>query len=125
MKTIKLMAGVLVMVLLTACGGTSYNPELCKELSEKIENDQTLTESDYNDMIDQMEAIVKHLDKLDKDAKNDPELEKKMTDDKELMDEATYVFGFAIYLEMNKDKLSADNIKKMEELEKEFKNLKK
>ena len=47
-----------------ACSGsglTDYDPDLCRDLSVKIENRDSLTQSDYSKMIEQDGAILRYL----------------------------------------------------------------
>lgn len=115
------------MALLSACGGGvsgGYNQEKCEALKQKIENNQEMTEADYNVMIDQLGDLVKYLDKKNKEMGDDKEKAKEFGESAEAKQMLEYTLGFAMYLEQHKNDLSSSNLKKMVDLQEEMKKLK-
>lgn len=127
MKQIKLiLVAMLLIVMAAACSGSSsYNPKLCAELKEKVSNDQDLTESDYNDMTNQMAACFKILADKQKEFGDDKAAYTEYISSEEGSKVAEYALGFAITIQKDKDKLSPDNIKKLAEVKKMMEDLEK
>ena len=120
------MIVAVTLMALGACAGGSegYDKEKCEELQQKIENKQEMTEADYNVMIDQLGALVKYIEKKDKEIGDDKEKAQEFGKSEESAKLFEYTIGFALYLEQHKNDLSSSNLKKMSKLEKEMKNLK-
>lgn len=60
----QIVYSVAALVVLASCGAggsVSYDPELCTELSKKIERHDSLTQDDYSHIIDQNGEILKYL----------------------------------------------------------------
>lgn len=127
MKKISIMLCIAVVAIMTACGSGSkgYSPEICKELTEKIEKDEPLSEKDYDVMIDQMTSMAKIAHEMKQEMEADPSKAKEMSTDEKNVDMAKYMFGFAIYLGMHQNELSADNQKKLQKAQEEVTSLQK
>lgn len=115
-----------VAIAFAACSGNaSYNPKACADLEKKIQNKQEMSESDYNDMIDQMDAILEKISAKDEELKDDPEKLKEYANSEEVKDLLKYTFTFGIYLDSHEDQLSDANKKKLQDIQKKFENKKK
>lgn len=124
MKLMKVLAVALLFVGLTACSGsTSFNPEKCKQLEDKIHSNSSLTENDYNEMIDQMGAALEVLADKQKEFGDDKEKQTEYVKSEEGKQIVSAVLGFGIYLDAHEKDLSPGNIKKLEALQKRFKEL--
>ena len=124
MKFLKSMLIVAALVCLAACSGSSsYNPKVCKELQEKIEAHQDLTEADYSTMIDQLGAAAKELHAKKEAIGNDKEKTMEWAETEEAKDLLGYTFGFSLYLAQHKSDLSESNIKALEKVGEEMKKL--
>lgn len=115
MKLLKILCIALCIGGLSACSGsTSFSEEKCEQLSEKIKSGDTLTKSDYSEIVDQFVAATELFVKK----------QKEFGDDKDKMNEyftsgegkALFqaVLGFGIYLDQHQNELSESDIKKME-----------
>ncbi len=128
MKQIKLIFAAMLLIVMAACSGASsasYNPKMCEELKEKISNDQTLSESDYNDITDQMAACFKILVEKQKELGDDKAAYREYMTSEEGSKVAEYALGFALTLQKDEDKLSPDNVKKLVEVKKMMEDLEK
>lgn len=122
MKKISLFLCAVVAVFVIACSGgnTSYNPNTCKELVEKINNHEQLTEKDYDVMIDQLVAASKELKKKQDEVGNDPQKVAELIKEPEIAEMAQYAMGMAFYIGMHENELSPSNIEKMKKAKQEI-----
>lgn len=120
MKKIGFLLGTAFLVLaMGACGGavgSDYNPNVCEELQQKLDNNEDLTSDDYSEMISQVMDALKQLDEKVK-ASGDPTWKSIMEDEKS-METAKYAMEFATYLGMHQNQLSPENLKKFKEVQK-------
>lgn len=124
MKYLKLLFMAAMIFGLSACSGSSsYSPEKCKALAEKIKNHEELTESDYNEMIGQLGAVVKALDDKRQAIAGNEEAEKEFKNSEEAKEMLGTVLGFGIYLSAHEKDLTPDNQKRLEQVSKEIKEL--
>lgn len=124
MKLMKVLAVALLFIGLTACsGGSSFNPEKCKQLEEKMHSGDKLTESDYNEMIDQMGGAIEVLSAKEKEIGEDKDKQSEFVKTDEAKQLMTAVLGFGFYLDSHKSELTPGNLKKLEALQKRFKEL--
>ncbi|MDE6265160.1 MAG: hypothetical protein K2M11_08465 [Paramuribaculum sp.] len=124
MKYLKFLFIAAVLVLASCSGSKSYNPEVCQNLAEKIENSTEFTQDDYAEMIDQLVAASKLLQEKSKEIGDDQEKQKEFVAQEDNMKLAGYTMAFAMYLYSNQDKFSDDTKKKFEAAEKELKSMK-
>lgn len=119
MKKITVMiCAAVVALMINACGGSSgYNRQTCESLYEKIEKDEPLDDGDYSEMITQLAAASKEIEKKNKEVGDD---KTKLAADKEAVEMGKYAFTFLLYLGMHESELSKDNLKKLREIDKEF-----
>ena len=122
MKIFRILLSAALIFILSACSAGGYNEETCKQLSEKANSGETLSENDYNQMVDQTLAITKELQTKANELKGEKYQEYMNSEETKKM--AAYAFSFGIYLEMNKSKLPESTLKKIEETQKEMKKLK-
>ncbi|MBD5232077.1 MAG: hypothetical protein HDS66_08010 [Bacteroidales bacterium] len=115
MKALKLAMFALLIATLSACGPQQYSPEDCNELVQKIEKKQTLTEDDFEDMIDQMLAAVKYVKHQTDATKGNREKEEKLRHDPEFTQAVGFVIMFDFYLEKHRLSLSDANRTKLEQ----------
>lgn len=113
------MAAV-VLFAMAACSSGGYSAETCKELSEKIQKKDSLTEKDYNVMIDQLVAIAKEMKKLEGDEENSSTREELMKNP-EFQAMVGYGIGFSFFLEGSKSKLPEGSLKKFDAAKEELK----
>ncbi len=124
MKYLKLLFVAAMIFGLSACAGSAgYSPEKCKALSEKVKSGEELTESDYNEMIDQLGAAVKVMKDNQEKYAGDKEAEAKYQDSDEAKDLVSTVLGFGIYLSTHKKDLTPANQKHLEEVSEQLKSL--
>lgn len=125
MKKILISLASICLMLLVACSGssTSYNPETCAKIKTMVEENKELSESDYNQMIDQMVAACKLLSEKSKSLDADPQAAREFMTSDEGRDLLDYSMGFAIYLETNKAKLPEGCLKKLDEAKAELEKL--
>lgn len=109
------MLVALSMICLAACSGTSYDAATCDKLVERIDSQEQLTDSDYSAMIDQMTAITDDFDKDDLDGNTDAITYFSNEDNAKKLG---YVMVFSFYIENHLSDLSADNLKKYQQLQK-------
>lgn len=119
MKQIFLILSVLVLTLgLTSCGG--YDLEKCKQLQEKIQGSDELSQDDYAEMISQAQGLNVFLSGIaDKmaDVKNGDDFKKLSEESNE---QGSYYQTFINTLESANamDALEGDNFKAYKELAK-------
>lgn len=124
MKLMKVLAVALMFIGLTACSGSgSFSPEKCKQLEDKIHSSATLTENDYDEMIDQMGAALEVLADKQKEFGDDKEKQTEYAKSEEGKQIISAVLGFGIYLDAHQKDLTPGNLKKLEALQKRFKEL--
>lgn len=124
MRLIKVSLFAAVLFLLAACGGNGgYSPEKCTELKSKIEKKETLTESDYNEMIDQASSMVKILEAKYKEIGDDKEKSREYFRSEEGKEILTNTLGFVIYLDAHKSELTEGNVKKLSNLQDQLKEM--
>ncbi|MDE5808341.1 MAG: hypothetical protein K2H76_09500 [Muribaculaceae bacterium] len=117
-KSICLAAAIFI---LAACSGVgSYSPEKCSELKEKIKSKQELTESDYTDMVDQLEGIVNLMKEMEKEFGGDQEKEKEYAKTEEAQTLVKNFFEIGMYLDAHTDQLSNSQKKKINKIVSEF-----
>lgn len=104
-------------------GSASYNPSECEQLAEKMKAKDTLTEDDYNLMIDQMVAVVKALNEKKIEIGEDKAKKDEFLKSEEGKNMLGYALGFAFYLEAHKADLTEANLKKMEKAQTELKDI--
>lgn len=118
-----IVIGAMLIVMAACGGGATYNPALCEQLKEKISNRETLSEQDYNDMIDQVVAMVKYVKEKEAEFKDNPEMKKEFEKSDEGKNILGYILGFGFCIESNKKDLTPANLKKFQAAEKELKAL--
>lgn len=124
MKLVKFMFFAAVVILMAACGGTSgYNAETCEQLKTKIDKHETLTDQDYNEMIDQTVAIIKDLDKQIKACGDDSEKMSELKKNEEYTKMAGYAIGFGLYMSFNEKDLPESVKEKLKKAEAELKGI--
>lgn len=120
----KFFAVALMFIGLTACSGSSsFSPEKCQQLEEKIKANEELTESDYNEMIDQMGAAIEVLAEKDDQWKDDEQKQKEFIKSEEGKQVVGAIIGFGLYLDSHSKDLTPAHAKKLQALEKRFKEL--
>lgn len=124
MKCLKFLFIAAIFILASCSGSKSYNPEVCQELAEKIENSTEFTQDDYSEMIEQLVAASKLLQQKSKEINDDQEKQKEFVAQDENMKLVGYTMAFAMYLYSNQDKFSEDTQKKFEKAQKELESLK-
>ena len=106
MKKLLFFIAVFFAFVITSCGGSSgYNAETCAELKNKIDNKETLTEKDYDQMIDQTMAIAKFMEDKTKEFENDPEKLKEFKQEPQIKEMEGYAIGFVLYLSFHENEL--------------------
>lgn len=124
MKYLKLFFMAAMIFGLSACSGsTSYSPEKCKALSEKIKSGDELTESDYNEIIDQFGAAAKVMAEKQQAIGDDKDAKKEFQNSEEAKQLFETVLGFGIYLEAHRKDLTPANAKRLEKVSEEIKAL--
>lgn len=118
-----LLCGLSLLVMGACSGSSSYSVSKCEQLSEKAKSGEKLTESDYNEMIDQMAAAAKEIKRLSDETKGDSEKEKALKEDPEFRKMAEYAIGFGFYLSKESKNLSPDNVKRLEKVGEEMKHI--
>jgi len=125
MRYLKMMVAAIALMLITACSGSSsYSPEKCQQLAEKIDNNDQLTSDDYNEMIDQFVAVVKVINDKKNEIGEDPAKTREYAMSEEGRQQLGYAIGFAFYLQAHEADLTEDNIKKLNEANAELEKLK-
>ncbi len=124
MKLIKGFLLSAMLFVLAACGGNaSYSPEKCAELKAKIESKQTFSESDYDEMLDQMNAMLKVYEEKQKSFGDDAEKQKEFAQSVEGKEIASNFLGFIFYLDSHKEDLKPGNLKKLMELQQQLEKM--
>lgn len=124
MKKVIISLASMFMMLLVACSGSSsYNPETCSKLETMAREKQELTESDYNQMIDQMVAACKILAEKKTQIGDDKDAMREFRNSEEGKQLLTYSLGFAFYLESEKNNLPEGSLKKLAEAKTELEKL--
>lgn len=125
MKYFKFLIIAVSLFCLAACSGgsTSYSPEKCEQLKEKIKDKQPLTEADYDEMIGQMSGMAKYFTKEQEAIGEDKEKMKEFANSEEGKKLFGYVLEFGFYLDAHKDELSKSNIQKLSKVQEEFKKI--
>lgn len=122
MKYLKLFFLAAMIFGLSACAGSpSYSPEKCKALTEKIKNHEDLTESDYNEMIDQFGAAIKVLNDKREKIGDDKDAKDEFKNSEEAKELLGTVLGFGIYLSTHEKDLTPENQKRLAKLEEDVK----
>lgn len=108
-------------IMLASCsGGSNYSAEKCKALADKISSHQEITDGDYSEMIDQLQAIVDILKDKEKEIGDSEEKKNEFANSEEAKEYIGYFLGFAMYLDMHSDKLSDANKQKLDKIKNEF-----
>lgn len=102
-----------MLFAMAACSSGGYSAETCKELAEKVQKKETLTEDDYNTMIDQVVAISKEMKKVEGNAE-DASAREEIMKNPEFQEMVGYGIGFSFLLEGSKNKLPEGSLKKFE-----------
>lgn len=123
MKIFKTILFTALLFVLASCGGSGYNAAKCEELAQKIANREQLTDQDYSEMIDQVQAIAKIMDKDSKKYGDDSAMKKEIENNPEYKEMASYAIGFVFVLSMNEKELSEENKAKLNKAEKDVKDL--
>ncbi len=125
MKILKSMLIVAAIVCLAACSGsTKFNPNTCKELAEKIQSNDTLTEADYTTMIDQLGAASKALQAKKAEIGDDMAKTREWAESEEGKELLEYTIGFSLYLAHHESDLTDSNKKALEKVNEEMKKMK-
>lgn len=120
-----LIAGVVAMVC--SCSGdvARYDSELCEELAVKIERRDSLSQTDYREMIAQNEAILVYLIDQSKKISDEPADDRNgswrsLLADPEYMERFSYMFtlGSALYQADAYGKLDKENKERYDALDK-------
>lgn len=124
MRLLKTLALALCLFGMAACSGsTSFNPEKCAQLEEKAKSGETLTEADYNEMIDQFAAAFDLFQQKQKEFGDDKQkIQEYFFNNEEGKALFKTIMGFGAYLTQHKDDLTAENVKKLEEIETKLQN---
>lgn len=126
MKLLKILCIALCLTGMAACSGSSsYSPEKCTQLSEKIKSGDTLSEKDYSEIVDQFAAATELFVKKQQEFGDDKAKMSEYLSSDEGKQLVGNVLGFGIYLDQNADKLSASDVKKMEKTKELVENQKK
>lgn len=124
MRLIKVSLFAAVLFLLAACSGNGgYSPEKCAELKSKIEKKETLTESDYNEMIDQVSSMIKVYEAKEKEFGDDKEKRREYITSEEGKEILSNTLGFVFYLDAHKSELTEGNVKKLSNLQSQLKEM--
>lgn len=128
MKHLPLIIVTLIAATLFACNGdgsTEYDGELCRELSIKIESRDSLTSSDYSEMIAQDEAILRYLVARTKELSELPDSSRcnawrNLTASPEYLERFGYMFtlGSALYTADRNGTLDSRNANRFKALDK-------
>lgn len=104
-RLIPYLAAILSILALTACNG-GYDASECERLTDKIVNEETLSQDDYSDMLTQYESILQYLiDRTDKTNEISDDFERAkeqqaLRQDEEFMKRFSYMFTFGSALYM-------------------------
>lgn len=118
------LCSLLLCVLAACSGSSSYDPRLCEQLKEKVGNNETLTEKDYDQMVGQVCAIADIAKARAEEVKGDSVKLAKQGEDTEFKKQIEYLLGFSFVLAANEDKLSPENKQKLEKMGEQMKSLK-
>ncbi|MBD5369822.1 MAG: hypothetical protein HDR80_01575 [Bacteroides sp.] len=121
---IKILCIACVAFLAACSGGASYSPEKCQALVEKIKSHDQLTESDYNEMIDQFGALVSWMADEKKKAAGDDAVMKEALSSEEGKQKSEYIVYFGLELSEAKENLSASNVARLAKYMKEMNEVK-
>lgn len=124
MKCFILFGIAMALIVISGCSeSSSYNPQVCKNLQEKIENKEKLTEADYDTMITQLQGIAEKLNEEKAALGEDKDVQKKFaeTEGREMFE---YILGFGVYLSSHSNELTPANAKKFRKVSEEFDKLK-
>lgn len=117
MKLVRFMMMAILAVAMASCSA-EYKESTCNELSEKIRNNEDLSQSDYSAMLDQLEGMINKYEELKKKYDNDTE---KLLGDSDIQNIMGFSSEFSIALatgnldDSNKEKYR-DLIKKIPDL---------
>lgn len=122
-KYLKFLVMAVGLFFLTACSGSSvsYSPEKCATLQQKIKDKEKLTDADYSEIIDQLDAILNVANEKSKEYGDDKEKEKEFTGSAEAREMLGYFLGFGMYLDSHHEELSQSNVKKLNKVMEKFK----
>lgn len=126
MRYFRLLFCAALIAVMASCGSgktEGYDASLCSDLAEKIDNNEQLTEEDYDDMITQMLAAAKELHDKKEAIEKDPEKLGEFQEDEGNANMWQYAFGFQMYLRMHQSELPASVVKKLQEAEKEMRKV--
>lgn len=122
MKKIGLFICAVIAIALVACSGgsSSFNASICKELSDKIANNEEISEHEIDQMINQIVAINKVLEDKQKEAGDDAEKLIKLSQDETLKGMSGYSLVFTQYISSHLDNLSDSNKAHFEKAKKQL-----
>lgn len=124
MRLLKTLGFALCLFGMAACSGSAtFSPEKCAQLEEKAKSGATLTEADYNEMIDQFAAAFDLFQQKQKEFGDDNQkIQEYFFNNEEGKAMFKTIMSFGAYLTQHKDDLSAANLKKLEEIENKLQN---
>lgn len=122
MKKISLIFLSLFVLAIVACssGFTTYNPSICKEVSEKMGSGESLSDKDYTIMIDQVVAISHLLNDKNVEAAGDPEKLRDLSQDETLKEASEYMGVFMVYINNHQEDIPKSILKKWANAKKEM-----
>ena len=108
MKPIHALATLLLALMLASCSGSGveapYDSDTCERLAVKIENRDSLTQAEYQEMIGQNAAILHYLVDKSKEISEEPQGDRsgswrELLADPEYLERFSYMFtlGSALY----------------------------
>lgn len=101
MKKLFVILSLAAVIGLNSCTPDQYNADRCMKLKEQVVSDDSLTSSDYSNMITQMESCVTYVHKKLKKA-DDAEKMKALVADTAFQQRLEYAVGFSLVLRQNK-----------------------
>ena len=113
MKIMKMLLCAALVLVFAACNNSGYNAKTCKELCDKIEKGETLSDKEVSEMIDQWVAIMNVYFEKIKATGYDKEKIAKWESSEEWTEMGNYGNIFNRYSILNK--LSEENEKKLQE----------
>ena len=125
MKILRFTLCLMVAMIFGACSAKNhdYDPEKCKPIFEKVQKNETLSDGEMGELLDQLLAMAKIIDAKTKEYMNDP---KKLADyqkEHEILQMKEFASAFDTYLYYHLSELSPQNKKKYEDAVAEMNSL--
>lgn len=124
MKIFRTLLMAIAVLALASCASQSYDKATCEALQTKIAAQEELSQDDYSNMMDQIVAIGKEVEKKQKEIGDDREKKLEYAKNEDTNKMLGYLIGFSYYIKMHEKDLDASNLKKLKECEEELNNLK-